>query len=106
MIQIPPRRLSRDIHDCFVLDVFPHRHTTETTYDELWSESIPVEPRRLLMTRGITTIPVDISIPDDRPECALDENGNGTRWVLRVHGLIEGRPGFSFQFEVPFYRRR
>lgn len=81
-------------------------HTIETTYDELWSESIPVEPGRLLMTRGTTTIPVDIAIPNAQPECALDDNGNGTRWVLRVHGLIEGRPGFSFQFEVPVYRRR
>jgi hypothetical protein len=81
-------------------------HTTETTYDELWSDSIAIEPDRLLMIRGITTIPVDIAIPNAQPECALDDNGNGTRWVLRVHGLIEGQPGFSFQFEVPVYRRR
>ena len=82
------------------------KRVTETDYDERWSGSVEVEPGRLLTTRGSTAIPVDIAIPADQPECSRDQEGNGTRWVLRVHGLIEGQPAMSFQFDVPVYRRR
>jgi hypothetical protein len=83
------------------------KRVTKTTYDERWSESVVVEPGRLLTAReGATSIPIEIAIPTSQPECELDEEGNGIRWVLRVHSLMEGRPALSFQFEVPVYRRR
>lgn len=64
-----------------------------------------ISPSQMIASRGGVRIPVEIEVPVAGHEYAIDERGNGVRWVLNVHTQSGDTP-FSCTFEVPVYGRR
>ncbi len=90
----------------------------EFIYKPLWTQRWPLERDRMTRTKdGGVVIPIDVALPDDKPEFALDEEGGGIRWVLRVgsHFMAEnagvqqlhlwGPQPFAAEYLIPVYAR-
>ena len=62
--------------------------------------------------KDVTTIPIDIPLPTDKPPFALDDEGAGIQWSLyvrtdyeRIGTVATPVPRYSAQFLVPVYAR-
>jgi hypothetical protein len=93
------------------------RRTREWDTETIWSRAYPIDADRMMRLKdGTTTIPIDVPLPDDKPPCALDEEGAGIQWALAVHTDHERMPkpaqpgapravNYSARFLIPVYAR-
>jgi hypothetical protein len=90
----------------------------EYIYKTLWKQRWALEPDRITRTKdGGAIIPIDVALPSDKPGFALDDEGGGIRWVLRIgsHLMAEnagveqlhlfGPQPFAAEYLVPVYAR-
>ena len=92
-------------------------NSLELQTEHIWSKSYPIESDRLMRTSdGLTSIPIDVPLPADRPATSIDEEGVGIRWALAVHTDHEratgptksGAPGamnYTARFLIPVFAR-
>lgn len=71
----------------------------------LGSTRTTVDPARFMRGKAGATGRVAIDVPTGLPASHLDEQGNGTRWWLRLSTRDPKMP-FSAAFEVPVFERR
>jgi hypothetical protein len=81
------------------------RRSKEWRTVTVWSETHAIEASRLMRTKTGVSIPIDVSLPDHQPPCALDDDGAGIQWTLQVRAHADSLPRFSAQFEIPVYAR-
>jgi len=86
----------------------------------LWAHRWPLERDRMTrMKNGDVIIPIDVPLPEDQPPYAIDADGAGIRWMLRIgrdlaaanpsDALVISAPGlggFSAEYSIPVYARR
>ena len=88
-------------------------------YKPLWKQRWALEPDRMTRTSdGAVVIPIDVALPSDKPGFALDDEGGGIRWVLRIgsHLMADnagveqlhlfGPQPFAAEYLIPVYARR
>lgn len=87
--------------------------------EPLWSHCWPLERERMTRKKdGSVIIPIDVALPEDKPPYALDAEGGGIRWMLRMRtdfeklGLgkdnakdAERIDAFSAEYAIPVYAR-
>ncbi len=91
----------------------------EFIYKPLWKQRWALARDRMTRTSdGAVLIPIDVALPSDEPEFALDDEGGGVRWVLRIgsHLMAEnagveqlhlfGPQPFAAEYLIPVYARR
>jgi hypothetical protein len=88
------------------------RRSKEWSTETIWSQTHPIAPDRLMRMKDVTTIPIDIPLPTDKPPFALDDEGAGIQWSLyvrtdyeRIGTVATPVPRYSAQFLVPVYAR-
>ena len=91
----------------------PKGRRKEWSTETLWSATHKIPADRLMRLKDVTTIPIDVPLPADKPPFALDEEGVGIQWTLYVRTDFEANkapPGgqvtrYEAQFLVPVFSR-
>lgn len=81
-------------------------YRTEWITDPLWSRNHILHPTQTTFDEGTVTLPVDIALPTDQPECGHILDEPQIVWILKVSpGTVLDR-SLTGEFQVPVFARR